>query len=104
MFSYGSFKNSILIKDNLVKRGWEGDETCRFCNSKETINHLFFECALARYIWGVVVCSFDLTDLPSYVESLCSWTMCFKNKRSKALVTIGVAAILWTVWNVRNGA
>jgi hypothetical protein len=30
--------------------------------------------------------------------------MGFENKRSKALVAVGVDAILWTVWNVRNGA
>jgi hypothetical protein len=27
---------------------------CRFCNKDESINHLFFECAVAKYIWCYV--------------------------------------------------
>jgi hypothetical protein len=42
--------------------------------------------------------------MPSKMEDLCSWTLNFKGKGSKALATVGVAAILWTIWNVRNGA
>jgi hypothetical protein len=32
----------ILTKDNLVKRNWKGCTRCCFCNSEESIQHLFF--------------------------------------------------------------
>jgi hypothetical protein len=42
-------KNSILTRDNLRKRGWEGGELCCFCCEKESIDHLMFRCPVARY-------------------------------------------------------
>jgi hypothetical protein len=29
------FKNSILTRDNLLKRGWEGGESCFYYSEKE---------------------------------------------------------------------
>jgi hypothetical protein len=46
------FRKSILTKDSLVKRGWEGDETCNFCCAKETLDHMLFGCAVARFFLG----------------------------------------------------
>jgi len=42
--------NAILTKDNLIKRKWRGDPQYRFCSEPETVNHLFFECSMARFI------------------------------------------------------
>jgi hypothetical protein len=51
-------EGAILTKDNMVKRNWPGDPTCCFCHESETINHLFFQCAVAKVIWGIVgLCS-----------------------------------------------
>ena len=44
--------NAILTKDNLAKRNWTGDMQCCFCNSTESIDHLFFECDTVKYIWS----------------------------------------------------
>ena len=41
---------TLLTKDNMVKRNWQGDPTCRFCENIESIQHLFFECPLARVV------------------------------------------------------
>ncbi|WVZ72675.1 hypothetical protein U9M48_021095 [Paspalum notatum var. saurae] len=38
------FKGVILTKDNLIKRHWSGDGRCCFCDSNESIQHLFFDC------------------------------------------------------------
>ncbi|WVZ95347.1 hypothetical protein U9M48_041127, partial [Paspalum notatum var. saurae] len=38
----------VLTKDNLAKRQWKGNLKCSFCNANETIQHLFFECHVAR--------------------------------------------------------
>lgn len=45
--------NSIATKD-MYRRGWRGDIKCRFCDENETINHLFFACPAAKYMWSVV--------------------------------------------------
>jgi hypothetical protein len=49
-------KNNVLLtKDNMVKRKWTGNPICMFCNQTETANHLFFQCCVARYVWGQLV-------------------------------------------------
>jgi hypothetical protein len=47
-------KDKILTRDNLGKRRVMDDPSCLFCNKPETVNHLFFECVIARRIWNSV--------------------------------------------------
>ena len=46
--------NKLLVRENLVKRQHFNDLSCLFCSEGENINHLFFECVVAKYIWGLV--------------------------------------------------
>ena len=41
----------ILTKDNLVRWNWNGSKHCCFCSSDETIQHLFFYCHVAKFLW-----------------------------------------------------
>lgn len=36
-------KGAILTKDNMLKRNWMGDTSCRFCDATETVDHLLFQ-------------------------------------------------------------
>jgi hypothetical protein len=54
IFLWEVLKNSILTKDNLLKRGWTGNDHCQ----KETINHMLFGYGLAKLAWQVVQCAF----------------------------------------------
>ena len=60
VFLWLAFRKSILTKSVLLRRGWKGNGDCMFCSNAETIDHLFFECPLARYAWSVVRCAFNL--------------------------------------------
>uniref|UniRef100_K3XUC1 Reverse transcriptase zinc-binding domain-containing protein n=1 Tax=Setaria italica TaxID=4555 RepID=K3XUC1_SETIT len=31
---------AILTKDNMLKRKWQGDPSCNFCDQEETADHL----------------------------------------------------------------
>jgi hypothetical protein len=42
--------NKILTRDNLAKRRIMEDGSCLFCDEKETVHHLFFECCVAKQI------------------------------------------------------
>jgi hypothetical protein len=48
------YREVILTKDNLVKRNWNGNIMCCFCNNFETVQYLFFDCVLAKFLWGVI--------------------------------------------------
>jgi hypothetical protein len=50
VFMWFLHRKVILTKDNLIKRNWNGQESCCFCDNKESIQHLFFDCPLAKII------------------------------------------------------
>jgi hypothetical protein len=103
VFLWIVFKKSLLTKDNLVRRGWSGDETCRFCSNKETMDHIFFGCAVARFVLGVEACAFHMENLPTKMGEVCSWILAVKSKKEQKLITTSFAAILWVLWRTRNG-
>jgi hypothetical protein len=41
----------LLTKDNLPKRKWNWCQKCCFCDSTETVNHLFIHYLFAKIIW-----------------------------------------------------
>jgi hypothetical protein len=43
-------QNSILTKDNMLKRNWQGDLCYYFCDNPENMNHLLFECPIAKVV------------------------------------------------------
>lgn len=49
-FLWYLYKGVILTKDNLAKRNWQENTKCCFCNSSESIQHLFFDCHFSRFI------------------------------------------------------
>jgi hypothetical protein len=50
----------VLTKDNLVKRQWKGCTKCCFCDVPESIQHLFFDCPMAKLMWGIVSFTFGI--------------------------------------------
>ncbi|WVZ53529.1 hypothetical protein U9M48_004457, partial [Paspalum notatum var. saurae] len=69
IFVWFLFKGVILTKDNLLKRHWSGDGQCCFCDTNETIQHLFFDCHVAWFVWRVVFLAFDLRP-PTNINEL----------------------------------
>lgn len=65
----------------------------------ETIDHLFLNCSLARFVWNVLKCAFSLPVLLATVaEPWDTWMPNFRGE-TKNLVTVGVAGVLWVFWN-----
>ena len=96
-------KGVTLTKDNLVKRQWEGDSTCCFCRFKETIQHLFIDCHVARFVWKSVSMVFGVQPPTSVYNMLGSWLQGFSLKLRK-LALVGMAAFCWAIWLNRNDA
>jgi hypothetical protein len=88
----------VLTKDNLVKRRWKG---CGFCAQQEIVQHLFFDCPMARLVWGCVVVAFGINKPTSVQHLFGPWLRSF-SKKQRNLVVIGVAALCWAIWISRN--
>jgi hypothetical protein len=60
VFSWYLWKGVILTKDNVAKRNRKGSLKCCLCNVDETIQHLYFDCHVARNIWNLVFITFGI--------------------------------------------
>ena len=76
-------KGVILTKDNLLKRNWKGGSKCCFCSEDETIQHLFFDCHVAKFVWSAVFFAFGVKALASVSNMLGSWLRGFSMKLRK---------------------
>jgi hypothetical protein len=52
MFLWLLSHNKLAIVDNLNRNGFKKPSQCRFCDEHENIDHLFFECVVAKTVWG----------------------------------------------------
>ena len=60
--------NVILTKDNLIRRHWVGDPICKFCTTHESIDHLFFQCPVAKTTWRVISICIGANDIPRNIQ------------------------------------
>ncbi|KAG8071941.1 hypothetical protein GUJ93_ZPchr0006g45670 [Zizania palustris] len=104
VFLWLARKNKILTRDNLIKRAWKGGNTrCTFCGFDESVNHLFFECVVARFVWRVVKVCFNLGPFTDFDYVWQTWFTTL-NKSTKKVVGVGLAAVFWSIWKCRNDA
>ena len=92
--------NKLLTRDNLVKRQNLSDLTCLFCSEEESINHLFFECVVAKEIWSSVQ---FLTEVDISPICLSNITKLWPDKKF-SVENVVHASVLWAIWLVRNNS
>ena len=96
-------KGVTLIKDNLIKRKWKGNSLCCFFNNTETIQHLFFDCHAAKFVWNSIYFTFGIQPPSNITDMLGPWLGGLPHKFRKQLL-IGVIAFCWAIWLTRNDA
>jgi hypothetical protein len=69
VFMWFLHRKVILTKDNLIKKALDRQWKMLFFYFKESIQHLFFECPLAKVIWRIIHVTFRLAP-PKYVTNL----------------------------------
>jgi len=94
-------KEVVLTKDNLVTRNWSGDRGCCFCHFPETINHLFFDCFYAKFLWRAVHIIFGLPPPTNINDLFLRWTKLGTKKYNSLLLTAAVS-LCWAIWITRN--
>jgi hypothetical protein len=86
-------KNKLLTRDNLVKRRRVDDLTCLFCGENESINHLFFQCIVAKRIWSLISEAVGF-KIGSSFESMANSWLC--NKRF-GVANIVSSTVYWSL-------
>jgi len=92
-------KNKVLTRDNLGLRRKVNDPSCLFCSEKESVNHLFFECAVAKQMWCYLS---DILGRNVGMDFLSIGQMWINNNRC-LVDNMFCAAALWGLWKLRNG-
>jgi hypothetical protein len=77
----------VLTKDNLVKRQWKGCTKCCFCNVSEFIQHLFFDCPMAKLTWGIVCFTFGIKKPINVRHLFGPWLKSFSKKQRNLVLT-----------------
>jgi hypothetical protein len=73
-----------------------------FCGLPESIDHLFFQCSVARFIWRIIQTALSLNYILSDVENIFGhWINSF-SKTEKNLVLFCCGAVIWAIWRSRN--
>ena len=67
----------------------------------ESINHLFFDCSMARYVWSLVAYVVGADSRPCSFDQFWVWAKRFLPLGGKFLY-VGLAAICWALWRMRN--
>ena len=94
-------KQDILTKDNLAKRNSIGSKRCSFCDSDESIKHLFLDCPLAKILLRSVHIAFNITP-PNSINTLFGTRLDGIDADTAKHIRVGVCTLLWAVWNCRN--
>ncbi|XP_020270870.1 uncharacterized protein LOC109846057 [Asparagus officinalis] len=101
-FTWLLSRNRLHTKENLIKKGWQGDSTCILCGLfLESCEHLFFECSLTKSVWKHFCDSYlpfiwpaSLYELLKVVESL---------RHSDGILWRSIfSAVCWSLWTTRN--
>jgi hypothetical protein len=87
----------VLTKDNLARRNWNGDKLCMFCSNCESIQHIFFYCHFARFMWRVVQVTFNI-DTPMCVAHLFNSWAAGSGVQFKKLALVGAVALCRALW------
>ncbi|WVZ88220.1 hypothetical protein U9M48_034764 [Paspalum notatum var. saurae] len=89
----------LLTKDNLTRMNWYGHQSCCFCSYKESIQHLFFGCHLAKFIWRIVFMTFGFIP-PCNTAHLFNLWSCQGVENINHF--FGRSSLIWAIWLQRN--
>lgn len=71
VFLWQLHHGKLQVATVLKKRGWKGDHGCSLCGVAETIDHIFFFCPLANFIWCCVREGLTLQISTPHFEPCC---------------------------------
>ena len=74
---------------------------CYFCHLPEPVNHLFFNCSVAKVVWATVATCLGASNIPTSFDQ--SWRWCEQwIPKGNQFYAVGIAAICWSIWKMRN--
>jgi hypothetical protein len=85
-------KGVTLTKDNLVRRNWTRNTKCVYCTCDKTIQHLFFYCHYAKFLWRALQFTFGIQRIANINDIFTCWLLGIGIKHRKQIL-VGATAL-----------
>lgn len=85
--------NRTTTRDNLAKRKKLDDKSCLFCCEEETVQHLFFVCAVAKQCWFILSQILNIRLEEPLVDTGNLWL----SHEKFLVVNIFISVVLWNL-------
>ena len=92
------YNNKLLIRDNLQKKRRDVADRCLFYYEEESVNHLFFDCCVAKLTWELISEIVGM-KVGTDFESIGRWWI---SNDKNAVLNCTCAKTLWSLWKSRN--
>jgi hypothetical protein len=101
IFTWQMFRGYLPSSDQIHARGGPADGNCALCGRPENVDHIFFQCVIAKFFWSGVRAMFSVNWNP---RSRQEWLVVLEplNPRCERMLWTYFAAQYWALWNTRN--
>lgn len=102
VFLWKDLKGAIAVEDRLRTRGIHVDDGCLMCGEEtETINHIMFQCPLARQIWALSLLPFPKNVFGNSIYANVNHLLHIsQNLLIPHQLRIVSPWIIWTLWKI----
>lgn len=100
-----ALSNALTVGERLIARGMKTDSRCQRCGREdESINHVLFECPVARLVWAQSGFPFPRSGFENrnLFENFDYLMRMGKNKSIREELTRVFPWILWIIWKNKN--
>lgn len=100
MFLWRAASGALAVAERLNSRGLHVDNNCKLCQGcPEIINHVLFQCSVARRIWSDVELTLPSVAMHrSFDENLSEVFDWLEDSSRPHLATRAIPWILWLIW------
>jgi hypothetical protein len=97
----GCVNNKLQTGMELKKRSWKGSHLCGVCGCLETVDHIFFSCLTARFVWACFTEALAWNRAPKSLQNFLDvWIPMGCDKYNLKLFLL--ATVMWGLWTTRN--
>jgi hypothetical protein len=100
VFLWQNFNNKLQVAQSLIKRGWKGSKDCCLCGKTESVEHIFFKCHIAKFVWSIIGEVFRIS-VPRSLDDLSLWIQ-GKGPFPSRMIMFMFAGFAWAIWTTRN--
>jgi hypothetical protein len=80
------FQGRIQTTDHMSKKAWKGENKCKLCLEKETIDHLIFTCPLSAFVWSVIKEGLSWERIPRSVKEFNEECLCQRGDKRNGVM------------------